>query len=88
MGSPGLLLSPPRITVPETWAKFTDTNIFRSQSDRAVSARLRDNIETLLAVTADEMWSQFNTVNVAFTNRISETADAKSKIQTHLAKVA
>ncbi|KAM4673798.1 tektin-3 [Amazona ochrocephala] len=74
------------ITVPETWAKFTDTNIFCSQNDWAASAKLRDNIETLLAVTAEEMWSQFNTVNVAFTNRISETADAKSKIQSHLAK--
>ncbi|XP_061233117.1 tektin-3 [Neopsephotus bourkii] len=74
------------ITVPETWAKFTDTNIIRSQNDRAASAKVRDTIEILLAVTADEMWSQFNTVNIAFTNRISETADAKSKIQTHLAK--
>lgn len=33
------------------------------------------------------MWKQFNTVNVAFTSRISETADAKSGLQTHLAKV-
>uniref|UniRef100_A0A8D0GJ34 Tektin n=1 Tax=Sphenodon punctatus TaxID=8508 RepID=A0A8D0GJ34_SPHPU len=74
------------ISVPESWAKFTDDNILRSQSERAASSKLRDDIETLLVVTANEMWNQFNRVNVAFTNRISETADAKTKIQTHLAK--
>lgn len=74
--------------MPESWAKFTDNNILLSQSERAASAKLRNNIENLLLVTANEMWHQFNVVNVAFTNRIAETADAKSKIQTHLAKVA
>ncbi|XP_077183662.1 tektin-3 [Paroedura picta] len=74
------------ISVPESWAKFTDDNILRSQSERAASSKLRNDIETLLVVTANEMWNQFNKVNVAFTNRISETADAKNKIQTHLAK--
>ncbi|XP_062979316.1 tektin-3 [Elgaria multicarinata webbii] len=74
------------ISVPESWAKFTDDNILRSQSERAASSKLRDDIETLLVVTANEMWNQFNRANVAFTNRISETADAKNKIQAHLAK--
>uniref|UniRef100_A0A670KAL1 Tektin n=1 Tax=Podarcis muralis TaxID=64176 RepID=A0A670KAL1_PODMU len=74
------------ISVPESWAKFTDDNIMRSQSERAASGKLRDDIETLLVTTANEMWNQFNKVNVAFTNRISETADAKNKIQAHLAK--
>ncbi|XP_063208471.1 tektin-3-like [Chroicocephalus ridibundus] len=74
------------ISVPQSWAKFTNDNILRSQSQRAASAKLRDNIENLLAVTDSQMWRQFNTVNGAFTNRIAETADAKRKIQTHLAK--
>ncbi|XP_027696474.1 tektin-3 [Vombatus ursinus] len=74
------------ISVPESWAKFTDDNILRSQSERAASAKLRNDIENLLVVTANEMWNQFNTVNVALTNRISETGDAKNKIQVHLAK--
>ncbi|XP_044531925.1 tektin-3 [Gracilinanus agilis] len=74
------------ISVPESWAKFTDDNILRSQSERAASAKLRNDIENLLVVTANEMWNQFNTVNVAFTNRIAETADAKNKIQVYLAK--
>ncbi|KAM9296143.1 tektin-3 [Gastrophryne carolinensis] len=74
------------ISVPETWAKFTDDNILKSQSERAASAKLREDIENLLNVTSNEMWSQFNLVNVMFTNRISETADAKNKLQSHLAK--
>lgn len=73
--------------MPESWAKFTDDNILRSQSERAASAKLRDDTENLLVVTANEMWNQFNKVNLCFTNRIAETADAKNKIQMHLAKV-
>ncbi|KAL2297543.1 hypothetical protein Nmel_016083 [Mimus melanotis] len=67
-------------------ATFTDNNIFRSQSARAASAKLRAGTESLLMGTADEMWRQFSKVNDAFTSRITETANAKSKIQTHLAK--
>lgn len=76
-----------RISVPESWAKFTDDNILRSQSEGAASAKLREDIQNLLVVTANEMWNQFNKVNLSFTNRIAETADAKNKIQVHLAKV-
>ncbi|XP_066111638.1 tektin-3 [Saccopteryx bilineata] len=74
------------VSVPESWAKFTDDNILRSQRERAASAKLRDDIQNLLVVTANEMWNQFNKVNLAFTNRIAETADAKNKIQVHLGK--
>ncbi|KFU85274.1 Tektin-3, partial [Chaetura pelagica] len=74
------------ISVPESWAKFTDANILLSQRERAASAELRDNIQTLLEVTSNEMRRQFHEANVAFTNRVAETADAKSKIQAHLAK--
>ena len=34
------------------------------------------------------MWTQFNSVNVSFTNRVAETVDAKNKLQMHLAKVS
>ncbi|XP_028648726.1 tektin-3 [Erpetoichthys calabaricus] len=73
-------------SLPESWAKFTDDNILLSQSERAASAKLRNDIENLLNVTSNEMWSQFNTVNVSFANRLSETADTKNKLQVHLAK--
>lgn len=73
--------------MPESWAKFTDDNVLRSQSERAASAKLREDTENLLVVIANEMWNQFNKVNVAFTNRIAETMDAKNKIHVHLTKV-
>lgn len=76
-----------RVSLPDSWSRFTDDNILRSQSDRATSHKLRDEIEILLNTTSNEMWNQFNNVNVAFTGRISETADAKSSLQAHLAKV-
>lgn len=76
-----------RLSLPDSWSKFTDGNILHSQSERAASHKLRDEIEILLNATSNEMWNQFNNVNVAFTNRISETADAKNSLQTHLAKV-
>lgn len=71
----------------ESWAKFTDDNVLRSQSERAASAKLREDTENLLIVIANEMWNQFNKVNVAFTNRIAETVDTKNKIHIHLSKV-
>ncbi|RXN02141.1 Tektin-3 [Acipenser ruthenus] len=74
------------VSMPESWAKFTDNNILRSQNERAASAKLRHDIETLLNTTSNEMWNHFNSVNVAFTNRLSEVADAKNKLQMHLAK--
>ncbi|XP_075071340.1 tektin-3 [Mixophyes fleayi] len=74
------------ISIPESWARFTDDNILRSQSEKAASAKVREEVESLLNVTSNDMWSQFNMVNVMFTNRISEIADAKNKLQNHLAK--
>ncbi|XP_054455348.1 tektin-3 [Anoplopoma fimbria] len=76
----------PSLSLPDSWSKFTDDNILLSQSERAASQKLRDEIEILLSTTSNEMWNQFNNANVAFTNRISETADAKNSLQTHLAK--
>jgi len=74
-------------SVPATWAKFSQENIARSQKERAASERLRHDIESTLRACANEMWSQFNTVNVAFNARISETTDARNKLQAHLQKV-
>ncbi|KAM6951631.1 tektin-3 [Aplochiton taeniatus] len=76
----------PSLSLPDSWSKFSDDNILHSQSQRVASHKLRDEVEVLLNATSNEMWSQFNAVNVAFTSRVSETADAKNSLQTHLAK--
>lgn len=76
-----------RISVPETWVRFTQENIKRSQRERAASEKLRGDIDSLLRFVANEMWTAFNTSNNAFNSRIAETVDARNKLQDQLAKV-
>ncbi|XP_048763179.1 tektin-3-like isoform X1 [Ostrea edulis] len=75
------------VSVPETWAKFSNDNIQRSQSERAASREMRNEIESVLNSCANEMWQEWNSVNVALNQRIQETTDARNRLQTHLSKV-
>jgi len=75
------------VSVPESWAKFSNDNIQRSQSERAASRHMRNEIESVLNACANEMWQEWNSVNVALNQRIGETTDARNKLQTHLSKV-
>ncbi|CAG5090068.1 Oidioi.mRNA.OKI2018_I69.PAR.g12451.t1.cds [Oikopleura dioica] len=72
------------VTIPTSWAKFSDDNIRRSQAERAASAKMREEIENCLAETSNQMWTQWNRVNVAFTQRVAEQVDTKNKLQSHL----
>ncbi|XP_011816780.1 PREDICTED: tektin-5 [Colobus angolensis palliatus] len=74
------------ISVPETWAKFSNNNIKHSQNMRADSIRLREEAEHLFETLSDQMWRQFTDTNLAFNARISEVTDVKNKLQTQLAK--
>ncbi|XP_076997938.1 tektin-5 isoform X1 [Tamandua tetradactyla] len=74
------------ISVPETWAKFSNENIRHSQSMRATSIRLREEAENLFESLSDQMWKQFTDTNLAFNARISEVTDVKNKLQMQLAK--
>lgn len=75
------------VSVPETWARFSNDNVQRSQSERSASKNMRNEIASVLNQCANEMWNQWNAVNVALNNRIQETTDARNKLQTHLSKV-
>ncbi|KAK7500980.1 hypothetical protein BaRGS_00007860, partial [Batillaria attramentaria] len=75
------------VSVPETWARFSNDNVQRSQSERAASKHMRNEIESALNACANEMWQQWNAVNVALNHRIQETTDARNKLQTHLSRV-
>lgn len=77
-----------RITIPESWARYTQENIARSQKERAASERLRGEIDSTLRQCANDMWNMFNTVNNAFNTRIRETTDARNKLQAHLQRVS
>ncbi|XP_006867279.1 PREDICTED: tektin-5 [Chrysochloris asiatica] len=74
------------VSVPETWAKFSNDNIRHSQNMRANSIRLREEAEHLLESLSDQMWKQFTNTNLAFNARIAEVTDVKNKLQTQLAK--
>ncbi|XP_063573258.1 tektin-5 isoform X5 [Pongo abelii] len=74
------------ISVPKTWAKFSNDNIKHSQNMRANSIRLREEAEHLFETLSDQMWRQFTDTNLAFNARISEVTDVKNKLQTQLAK--
>ena len=75
------------ITIPGTWLKFTQDNLARAQQERENSVKLRGDMDTLMRACANEMWSQFNSVNNALGSRVNETKDAKGKLQAHLQKV-
>jgi len=76
------------VTIPTSWAQFSDANIRRSQAERAASAKMREEIEACLNKTSNDMWTQWNRVNVAFTQRVAEQVDAKNKLQSHLNRVS
>ncbi|NXE74756.1 TEKT5 protein, partial [Cochlearius cochlearius] len=75
------------VSVPTTWAKFSEDNIRCSQHARANSAKLREDAEVGLESTSVEMWNHFINTNSAFNNRIAEVADAKNKLEAQLAKI-
>ncbi|ETE66622.1 Tektin-3, partial [Ophiophagus hannah] len=70
------------VSVPESWAKFTDDNILRSQSERAASSKLRDDIETLL-VTLQEIFDTEMTIE-AIQKAIREKGSSLKVAQTRL----
>lgn len=76
------------VSVPESWAKFSNDNIQRSQSERAASRQMRNEIESVLNSCANEMWQEWNNVNVNLTKRCQESTDARNRLQTHLSKVS
>lgn len=83
---PGIESIDNTITMPESWARYTQENIARSQKERAASERLRGEIDSTLRQCANDMWNNFNAVNNGFNTRIRETTDARNKLQAHLQK--
>ncbi|XP_048338253.1 tektin-5-like, partial [Sphaerodactylus townsendi] len=74
------------VSVPETWAKFSDNNIKYSQNARSNTATLCKETDHTLESTSEELWKQYTDTNLAFNRRISEVAEAKNQLQAQLAK--
>jgi len=72
------------VSTPESWSRYTEENIKRSASERIQSDDYMNAADNLMKETANDMWSQWNSVNGAFEQRVYETNEAKEKIQNHL----
>lgn len=57
------------VSVPETWAEFTDGNIRRSQAERANSRNMRNDIQNMLNHVNDQLWKQWNAVSFSVNMR-------------------
>lgn len=74
-------------STPETWAKFTQDNLYRAERERLASVNLRELIECILQDTAEDLRLQCDAVNLAFGRRCEELEDARHKLEYHLRKV-
>ena len=76
-----------RITNTETYQKYSQNLIVRSQVEREGSEKLRSDIDCFLRTSAKEMWNRFNQVNTAILARIQEITNARNRLQIQLEKV-
>lgn len=74
------------VSVPESWGRYSQDNLIRSQKERANSEKLRGDMDACLRYCANSMWNQFNAVNNSFNCRIQEMTDSRNKMQSHLQK--
>ena len=76
-----------RVSVPETWTRYTEENIRRAASEMSQSDELLNSSNQLMAQSNNDMWSQWNHTNISLENRVQEEQNAKNKTQAHLEKV-
>jgi len=75
------------VTTTETYHKYSQNLIVRSQVEREASEKLRSDIDCFLRTSAKEMWNRFNQVNTAILARIQEITNARNRLQIQLEKV-
>ncbi|XP_025779168.1 tektin-4 [Puma concolor] len=73
-------------STPETWARFTQENLYRAERERLASVNLRVLIDSILRDTAEDLRLQCDAVNLAFERRCEEVEDARHKLTDHLHK--
>ncbi|KAM9210294.1 tektin-4 isoform 2-T2 [Dugong dugon] len=74
------------VSTPETWAKFSQDNLYRAERERLASANLRQLIDCILRDTSEDLRLQCDAVNLAFGRRCEELEDARHKLNDHLRK--
>ncbi|XP_036609355.1 tektin-1 [Trichosurus vulpecula] len=71
----------------DDWVDFSNVNMEKADKQRNNTLALEALIDRILSQTTNDLRRQFETVNVAFQNRIKQTKDAKDKLAMHLDKV-
>ncbi|KAK8383060.1 hypothetical protein O3P69_011523 [Scylla paramamosain] len=84
---PGIERVDNTVSVPETWAEHTNRNIQQSQSERSGSQRARQDVDSLIAATHQDMWTSWSSSNTALTHRLGESNDTRNKLLGHRDKV-
>ncbi|CAL4119921.1 unnamed protein product, partial [Meganyctiphanes norvegica] len=84
---PGIERVDNTVSVPDTWAEFSNRNIQQSQSERSASQRLRAEVEALVAATHQDMWTAWSSSNTNLTHRAGETNDTRNKMLAHRNRV-
>ncbi|KAK8742847.1 hypothetical protein OTU49_001696, partial [Cherax quadricarinatus] len=84
---PGIERVDNTVSVPETWAELSNRNIQQSQSERSSSQRLRQEVDSLIAATHQDMWMAWSSSNTCLTHRAGETGDTRNKLLAHRDRV-
>ncbi|XP_052028660.1 tektin-5-like [Apodemus sylvaticus] len=63
---PGVEKFDETVSIPETWAKFSNNNIRHAQNMRAKSMQLREEADRLFETLSDQMWRQFTNIDQAY----------------------
>lgn len=74
-------------STPETWAKFTQENLYRAERERLASVNLRKLVDCILQDASEDLRLQCDAVNLAFGRRCEELEDARHKLEHYLRKV-
>lgn len=74
-------------STPETWAKFTQENLYRAERERLASVNLRKLVDCILQDASEDLRLQCDAVNLAFGRRCEELEDARHKLEHYLREV-
>lgn len=72
---------------PEFWAEATNSIVKKSQTERAKSHELRNDIDNVINAVVYEICEAWAETNKALNRRVAEMLEAKEKLQMHLHKV-
>lgn len=85
---PGIEDQDNTVSVPDSWAKFTEDNLTRSHMERQQSEKLRGIVDACIRACLSEMANQHNAVNSALAARVNQLNNAKDGLHAHLNKAS